>query len=290
MPNAGKRSPSFNGARPQSGSLSDIPPVTVPAVSALSPVHIATATDEVADRLLTAIALGEFVTGERLPAEREMARLLEVSRTTVRQAIGRLRAVGIVEIRRGRSGGAYVSSNWAAGSADAVRRTLLPQWQELERLFDLRELVESMVARVAAERRTREDISCLRAALDQFARAVSAENEHAADTAIHRAVAHATGNPRIEILSRDLLSAVAVGLPIEPYRKDVYQQAYAEHAALVSAVIEGCVDDAGRIARAHFSMTSDTMRRILGRGLQERRRPSHPKRVRRNASPVARPD
>jgi DNA-binding FadR family transcriptional regulator len=53
----------------------------------LSPVTMRTAGERIAERLVTAIALGEFVPDQRLPTERELAAMLEVSRTTVREAL-----------------------------------------------------------------------------------------------------------------------------------------------------------------------------------------------------------
>ena len=93
------------------------------SAAALLPLRRGTAVDEVTDRLLTAVALGAYVPGERLPVERELCAILAVSRSTVRQALARLRAAGVVEVRRGRTGGAYVTSSWTAASAGAVRRT-----------------------------------------------------------------------------------------------------------------------------------------------------------------------
>lgn len=235
-------------------------------VSVLGPVHVSSATDEVADRLVTAIALGEFVPGERLPVERDMCSLLGVSRSTVREAIARLRAAGIVETRRGRSGGAYVLTSWTETTAAAVSRTLVPHRAELEQLFDLRGLVESMVARAAAQRRTDEDIASLRATLARFAAAVTPQEEHTGDSAIHLAVVQATHNPRVALLSRDLLTRVSLGFSIEPYSRKVYKRALQEHTDLVEAVIAGDVERSGQVASAHFAMSADTLRQILTRG------------------------
>ena len=78
--------------------------------SALAPVHLRNAGEHVADRLVTAIALGEYITGQRLPSERELAALLAVNRASVREALHRLAEAGYVEIRRGRHGGAFVQA------------------------------------------------------------------------------------------------------------------------------------------------------------------------------------
>src|SRR4051794_5001789 len=88
---------------------------TVPTLSILEPVKLRSGAEHVAERLVTAIALGEFVPGQRLPAERELAGMLEVSRSTVREALQRLVATGYVKIHRGRNGGAVVQADWAPG-------------------------------------------------------------------------------------------------------------------------------------------------------------------------------
>ena len=110
----------------------------------------AAAGEHVADRLVTAIALGEFVPGQRLPSERELASTLGVSRTTIREAIQRLAALGYVEVRRGRTGGAFVLEGMGPEANEMIRRTLLPEWSNLEGLLDFRQLIEPLIARTAA--------------------------------------------------------------------------------------------------------------------------------------------
>lgn len=233
---------------------------------ALAPLTVPTVVDEVVDRLLTALALGEFVPGERLPAEREMARLLGVSRTTVRVALTRLREGEVVEVRRGRAGGAFVTQSWQPESAAAVSRTLVPRRAEIEELGDLRCRYEEMVARTAAEVRTVAAADELLSLLDSFVRARTPQDEHRADMAIHEGVLRATGNLQMAAMSRDLLTRTSLGLSIEPYDRDVYGQAVIEHSALVTAIVEGRVDDAGTIAREHFAMSARTLRKVISRG------------------------
>jgi GntR family transcriptional regulator, transcriptional repressor for pyruvate dehydrogenase complex len=235
----------------------------------LGPVRLPTAAAEVADRLITAIAIGEYLPGDRLPAERELARILQVGRSTVREAVSRLQAGGIVDIRRGRQGGAYVREAWTSASAEAVRRTLLPRWAELEQLFDLRCLVEGMVARVAAQRRSDEDAARIRAALDRFAAARTPQDKHAADVAFHQVIVGSTRNPQIVRLSRDLLTQVSLGFPVEPFDCDpaVYERSLAEHTALCEAIMAGDEQRAGEIAQGHFAISNEAVREVLARGL-----------------------
>ena len=130
----------------------------------LRPVEMRTGRQLIAERLVTAIALGEFEPGQRLPAERELAATLEVSRTTVREALQRLHAGGYVVTRRGRDGGTFIQDVTITGADEAVKRTLDPRWEELTELLDYRRLIESLIARTRAERRDAGDISGDRAA------------------------------------------------------------------------------------------------------------------------------
>src|SRR6201994_77223 len=115
----------------------------------LVPVPMRTAGERIAERLVTAIALGEFEPGQRLPSERDLAATLEVSRTTVREALQRLHAAGYVTTRRGRGGGTFVLASPTPGteSDEMIRRTLLPAWEELSEVLDFRQLIEQQIAR-----------------------------------------------------------------------------------------------------------------------------------------------
>lgn len=79
---------------------------------ALRPFVAETAAARIADRFVTAIALGEFVVGQKLPTVKELAGMLEVSPSTVREALSRLSALGYVVVSRGQQGGARVVSRW----------------------------------------------------------------------------------------------------------------------------------------------------------------------------------
>src|SRR6195256_97354 len=79
----------------------------------LRPVRTGNAFEETVERLLQAIPLGVAGRGERLPAERELAVRLGVSRVTLREAIRALAEAGYVESRRGRDGGAFVDERAA---------------------------------------------------------------------------------------------------------------------------------------------------------------------------------
>ena len=211
----------------------------VPSLSILEPVKLRSGGEHVADRLVTAIALGEFVPGQRLPSERELASTLGVSRTTVREAIQRLAALGYVDVRRGRTGGAFVLEGMGPEANEMIRRTLLPEWSNLERLLDFRQLIEPLIARTAASR--------------------------AADQAVHAVIAKATGNPYLASLSGQIRRQISLGFGAEPYSRAIRARAVKDHTALAEAVIAGKATTAGRIAERHFRLTETVLRDLVSR-------------------------
>jgi GntR family transcriptional regulator, transcriptional repressor for pyruvate dehydrogenase complex len=230
--------------------------------TALEPVRLPSAGEHIAERVVTAIALGEFVPGQRLPSERDLAAMLGVSRTTVREAIQRLAAAGHVDVRRGRTGGAYVKEAWTPGSAEMIRRTLLPRWDSFEALFDLRELLEPLIARTAAERRSEEDVRTMSAALDAYRAASDREQSRAADQALHVAVARAAHNPYLVALSARVRREISLGFGAEPYSAEIRARAIQTHAALVRAIAARQPARAARVAGDHFRLTEDRLREL----------------------------
>lgn len=235
----------------------------------LTPPKTPSAGAALADRLVAAIAVGEFVPGQRLPPEREFADVLGVSRTTVRDALGRVASLGLVEIRRGRSGGAFIRSPWAAESATAVRQVVEPQWAALEAAMDMRDLVEGLVARTAAERRTGTDVRQITAALRDYEQARDLTAAQTADLRLHAAVAAAAHNDRLLSLREQLLSEVSLGFAVEPFTRPIYDRALSQHRALAAAVEDGDEQAAWAVGREHFSLTSEQLRETRARAARE---------------------
>jgi GntR family transcriptional repressor for pyruvate dehydrogenase complex len=232
----------------------------------LSPVTVRTTGELIAERFVTAIALGQFVPGQRLPTERELAGMLNVSRATVREAIARLAESGYVTVRRGRAGGTFVEAGWGADAEEMIRRTLSPEWGELELLLDYRQLVEQQIARVAAARREEPDILAIRRALSDYERAGDDRDaSHLADLALHTAIATATRNPHLRELSLSIRHDISFGFEAEPYSPEVRGRALHQHPELAQAVIDGDPERAAALAADHFSLTESMLRGLHAR-------------------------
>lgn len=146
---------------------------------------------QIAEQLRQLIKQGEFAPGTRLPAERDLARQLGVSRPSVREALIALEVEGWVEVRSG--SGVYALDRPApsrAGQADQGT----PEWGPLE-LIRARRVVEGETAAIAARIAKRRDLDAMRAAIDAMVRdADKGVMPLDGDRAFHTAIAQAGGN------------------------------------------------------------------------------------------------
>lgn len=226
------------------------------------PVNIA---DQVVERLATAVALGMYVPGQRLPSERELAEMLSISRSTVREALQRLTEAGYLEPRRGRNGGHFVLADWRSSSGELVRRHLTARWAEFEGLFDARNLIEPVIAATAAERCDDGDRAAINAALEAYNVAEDREASRVADAQLHHAIATATHNALLVDFSLRMRASVSLNLGAEPYTPAVRQAATVEHEQLAAAVASGDVARASSIAASHFRVTERLIRELRER-------------------------
>ena len=119
----------------------------------------------VATLLTREIEQGEHQPGARLPTEQQMAERFGVSRNVVREAIAQLRADGIIEARQGV--GAFVLAP-EQRAAIRIDREALKSADNMERLFELRRILEVESATLAAARRTDEHLAAIKVALDRM--------------------------------------------------------------------------------------------------------------------------
>jgi GntR family transcriptional repressor for pyruvate dehydrogenase complex len=122
-----------------------------------TPVRTGRGFEDVAGQIEAAIAAGKLKTGERLPNEVDLAALFGLSRATVREGIRSLEASGIVEVRRGASGGIYVVEPGAQQVAKALQALLRFRRVTARDLVEFRSSFEAETASWAAERATEDE-------------------------------------------------------------------------------------------------------------------------------------
>lgn len=134
-------------------------------------MSVTKAADVLADELRERILTGEFADGAGLPAERDLVTSTRMSRTTVREALRILEVQGLVRIRPGRSGGAFVQRPGAEDMASTVNLVIRGRDIRVTALLETREAIEPFCAGLAAAHRTAEELEVL----EEANRAVSAE-------------------------------------------------------------------------------------------------------------------
>jgi DNA-binding FadR family transcriptional regulator len=145
---------------------------------------------QIAEQVRSLITGGEFPPGSRLPAERDLAKQLGVSRPSVREALIALEVEGWVEVRTG--SGVYVLERRSRRNAHA--KVPANEWGPLE-LIRARRIIEGEIAGLAAVQARRKDVQSIRVAIDSMAEdADRGVAPLAGDRAFHTAIAQAAGN------------------------------------------------------------------------------------------------
>ncbi|WP_028933776.1 FadR/GntR family transcriptional regulator [Pseudonocardia spinosispora] len=202
---------------------------------------------QVAEQIEELITSGRWAVGERVPSEHELVEQLGVSRNTVREALRALVYTGLLAARPG--DGTYVQ---ASSELDAVlaRRS---RRCGVEQVREVRAMLETEAARLAARRRSASDSERLRALLNRLheAEAVGDPVEIAlADGELHRAVVAGAANPLLTDLYDSLGSARAEALVSAVERPDQAGHQQRQHTRLVDAIAEGDETSAAAAAAA----------------------------------------
>jgi GntR family transcriptional repressor for pyruvate dehydrogenase complex len=132
----------------------------------LAPMQVPKASDVLADELRERILRREFPEGTALPPERELVTQTRMSRTTVREALRILEVQGLVQIRTGRSGGAFVQRPGEESIASSVNLMIRGRRIRMAALLETRESIEPSCAQLAAKYRTAADLDVLERAND----------------------------------------------------------------------------------------------------------------------------
>jgi len=150
---------------------------------------------EAVDQIVGLIESRQLQPGDRLPSERRLIERLGVSRTSVREALRSLEGMGLIEVRAGK--GAYVKQPISEFVESTLPNPLLVDRDTLKKLFELREIIETGAAAIAAQEATEEDLQIIHQAVERVEANFTAENLDGmveADIQLHRAILVATGN------------------------------------------------------------------------------------------------
>lgn len=213
----------------------------------------------VVDHLGEQIVTGVIAVGDTLPGEIETAERMDVSRGTYREAIKMLAAKGLVESRPKTGTRVLERSQWALLDPDVLRWAFAgrPDTRFVNDLFEMRALVEPAIARLAAARRSADQLEMMRGALGEMAaKGLNDEAGREADRLFHEAMLTAAGNEVMMTLAASIGAAVAYttlfkqrasGFPRDPLPD--HQRVFDAIAAQDGAAAEAAMRDLLRLAQ-----------------------------------------
>lgn len=231
----------------------------------LQPIKPARVSDSIAEQLKAQIINGALKPGDKLPAERELVEQLKVSRPSVREALLKLEAQGLIYSRQGE--GTFVLDALGTSITNPLANLLKDNPQALSDVMECRHGLEELAASYAATRATEMDRAIIR---ERFLALQAAHEkrdlslEAKADAAFHMAIADASHNVALIHLTQslfDLLGDVVLSNWEKIYKmEESYQAIHAQHGEIYEAIFSGDAIVARHAAHEHLAYIEACLR------------------------------
>ena len=232
----------------------------------LTPLQVPKAPAVLADDLRERILRGDFPEGTALPPERELVNQTRMSRATVREALRILEVQGLVRVKTGRAGGAYVYRPGEDSMADSVNLLIRAQKIRIPALLETREAIEPFCAQLAAKRRTDEDLGRLEAANEAMAADGTLAEFLQANVDWHVAVAAAGQNELLTGFMLALSQSIYASTDNQGFvDDDVRQTTLKAHRAVTKAIRAKDPDAAGRRMSRHVHTYAEAVMEVEDR-------------------------
>ncbi|WMN18596.1 GntR family transcriptional regulator [Pseudomonas piscis] len=227
--------------------------------------------DDIVERLEAMILEGTLKAGERLPAERALAEQFGVSRPSLREAIQKLTAKGLLMSRQG--GGNYVVEALGSTFSDPLLHLLENNPEAQRDLLEFRHTLEASCAYYAALRATSVDRERLTQAFEELqdcyahANDDSRSQEGAADARFHLAIAEASHNAVLlhtirglfDLLKRNVVTNIG---GMYKQRTETREMLISQHRDLYLAIIEGRAQDAREVSSRHILYVQEVLEEV----------------------------
>lgn len=220
--------------------------------SSSSPVHLP---DEIANQLSHLIQTKKLAPGDRLPSERNLCEQFSVSRPVIREALSRLKSEGLISIKRGV--GVFVTERDPRG-AFKIQDVDIGEKISITQVMELISTVEVAATRLAAARRTSDDLKQIRKCLLGMQYAIASDRlGDEEDYEFHQAIVLATHNPYFETLSQHIEHTARrmirqLRSNTKTRHTNLIEAVQAEHQAIFNAIQAGDPAAAEQAARKHL--------------------------------------
>jgi GntR family transcriptional repressor for pyruvate dehydrogenase complex len=210
--------------------------------------------ESVADQIRQAIFSGLIATGHKLPPEREMAEHFQTSRVALREALRALEKEGLITIKRGAGGGAFIADfdNALRALADSLNTVAKLGSAKSANLSEMRSILEPEITRLATLRATPEDVSAIEAVvIAQEQELEGGELSRKLDMDFHRCVAEAAHNPIMSIVVNAINRSITDSILRSKRTEEMRKRVVTYHRNIFEAVQSGNADLAKQVMSAH---------------------------------------
>jgi DNA-binding FadR family transcriptional regulator len=212
--------------------------------------------EQIAEQLRTLVVDGELQPGARLPTEEVLAREYGVSRATLREALRSLAAQDLIRTAKGARGGSYVTLPSVEHVASFLHSsiTLMSDANDvsLENLLEARELIEVPAARLAAHRRSEEELDRLRETIPDEPLRMGPDQQFVYNQDFHSVVIDCCDNALLAIAAQPIFGVLQRNLARTKLGVRFHRAINDQHRSIAAAIQGGDDEAAGREMHAHL--------------------------------------
>lgn len=226
--------------------------------------------DIVVERIKAAVRTGDLKTGDRIPSHEELSARWGISRTTIREALNKLESLGVLAKHQGR--GTYILETRLDLILPAEKLGRILTIEGVLELLEARKLLEISIAGLAAERRSEEELTQLRASLQEMAQCVRTGDHirHSlADRRFHLSISKASGNSFLQAMMSNIQEALVTQQEEVLSLSDEGQKRIAKASLMYHSKIYAAIGDrepgkAKEFMRAHLESVEQFLVETFG--------------------------
>jgi len=223
----------------------------------IDPIRREPVATQIARRLVEVILSGQIEPGSRMPSERQLAEAFGVGRSAMREALKALSLIGLVEVRQG--DGTYLRKADTALLPEVIEWGLLLGEPRTMDLVEARQEIEIVLAGLAAQRRTDDQIIRLQTELAALGEARTPTEFAEHDIAFHMTVAEAAGNSALRDVHSSIQALLRAWILRALSGSRNMERSHAEHIPIVHAIMASDAEEARRTMREHMEAAAERL-------------------------------
>lgn len=216
--------------------------------------------EQTADKIITYIIDNNLQVGDKIPNEFELGEVLNVGRSTIREAVRILVSRNVLVIRRG--AGTYIADNTGVSDDPLGLAFTKDKYKLAKDLFQVRIILEPEIAAIAANMANERDIEVIKSQCDKVEEMIRRGEDHMyEDVRFHQAIARCTGNSVIEKLIPIINTSVAVFANITS--RQLREETISTHRAIANAIADHNPTDAKHAMTMHMLFNKNKINEII---------------------------